>query len=76
MIRVSKVRRGAVSSVMFSGVLLAVGCTQSPLDAELPRTPYSRYQALRGGEPPMEEPDTFGNMRPALRARLQPMQRP
>lgn len=52
------------------------GCAQNPLSSELPRTPYGRYQALRGGEPPQDEPDTFGNLRPALRARLQPMDRP
>lgn len=66
-----------VTRVLFTlliGVSTAtVGCTQSPLDDDLPRTPYGRYQSLRGGEPPMREPDTFGNMRPALRARLTPL---
>lgn len=64
------------------------GCSQNPLsqtrtreingqmvEVTIPRSPYGRYQALRGGEPPMEEPDTFGRMRPALRERLQPMDR-
>lgn len=57
-------------------VLVAVGCTQDPLSRDVARTPYGRYQALRGGEPPMEKPDTFGNMRPALRERLEPLERP
>ena len=61
----------AIAALLGSGWLLA-GCTQSPLYSELPRTPYGRYQALRGGEPPQEEVDTFGNPRPALRARLSP----
>ena len=56
--------------------LMALGCTQNPLSNDLARTPYGRYQALRDGEPPMEKPDTFGNMKPALRERLQPMQGP
>lgn len=57
-------------------VLVTVGCTQNPLSRDMARTPYGRYQALRGGEPPMEKPDTFGNMKPALRERLEPMERP
>lgn len=58
------------------GLVMQTGCIRSPLSSDLPRTPYGRYQALRGGEPPQEELDTFGNPRPALRARLQPMDRP
>ena len=57
-------------------LFMTVGCTQNPLSSKVTRTPYGRYQVLRGGEPPMEEQDSFGNMRPALRARLQPMERP
>jgi len=69
-------RKLMVGSASFSVMLIAAGCTQSPLSSDLPRTPYGRYQDLRGGEPPQNEPDTFGNMRPALRARLEPMDRP
>lgn len=58
------------------GLIGLVGCGTNPLSSELPRTPYGRYQALRGGEPPQEELDSFGNARPALRARLRPMDRP
>ncbi len=63
-------------AVVLSGVALLPGCAQNPLRSDLPRTPYGRYQALRGGEPPQTELDTFGNPRPALRDRLRPMDRP
>lgn len=67
-----------IRCVRACGLLLAVplllaACTQSPLKNDLPRSPYGRYQALRGGEPPQTELDTFGNPRPAIRARLRPM---
>jgi hypothetical protein len=76
MIRVSKTA-GAATFVLLGTIAFAsVGCSKSPLYSELPRTPYGRYQALRGGEPPEKEPDSFGNMRPALRARLSPKDRP
>ncbi|MGB0767868.1 MAG: hypothetical protein ACPGYV_09165, partial [Phycisphaeraceae bacterium] len=57
----------AVASLIFlTGI--ATGCGTDPMSSELPRTPYGRYQDLRGGEPPQEELDSFGNSRPALRA--------
>ena len=67
-----RVQVGLVGACLFT----AVGCSKNPLYSEMPRTPYGRYQALRGGEPPQEVPDSFGNMRPALRERLRPMDRP
>ena len=69
-------RKTMAGMALGGSLLMAAGCTQNPLSGDLPRTPYGRYQALRGGEPPQEETDTFGNLRPALRARLQPMDRP
>jgi len=66
----------SLALALLMGPGLLCGCTQNPLSSDMPRTPYGRYQALRGGEPPQQVPDTFGNMRPALRARLQPMDRP
>lgn len=74
MMRLKKLWSLGVAAVLGPAMLL--GCTQNPLSSDMPRTPYGRYQSLRGGEPPQQEPDTFGNMRPALRARLQPMDRP
>jgi len=71
MIRMGRVLIGATAGLVWLG-----GCGTNPLYTELPRTPYGRYQDLRGGEPPQEELDSFGNSRPALRARLRPMDRP
>lgn len=76
MIRQGGFRSGAVVVLLGAVIFASLGCSKSPLYSELPRTPYGRYQALRGGEPPEKEPDSFGNMRPALRARLSPKDRP
>jgi len=70
------IRMGRVFLMAMAGLVWLAGCGTNPLYSELPRTPYGRYQALRGGEPPQEELDSFGNSRPALRARLRPMDRP
>ena len=71
------IRSGLVLVLLLGGPLcLLSGCNQSPIREDLPRTPFARYQALRGGEPPMMELDTFGRERPALRARLAPRDRP
>lgn len=70
------IRMGQVLFVLLAGLIWLAGCGTNPLSSDLNRTPYGRYQALRGGEPPQEEADSFGNMRPALRARLRPMDRP
>lgn len=64
---------GLALLVLLSGI---PGCNRTPFIPDMPRTPYARYQDLRGGEPPQTEPDSFGNQRPALRARLEPMDRP
>ncbi|MFI4860688.1 MAG: hypothetical protein ACIAXF_08415 [Phycisphaerales bacterium JB063] len=62
--------------VALIGMLLVLaGCQKSPFAADLPRTPYERYQLLRGDAPPAYELDTFGRRRPALRARLTPNER-
>ena len=49
-----------------------VGCQKSPFYNDYPRTPYERYQLLRGQDAPVQEFDTYGNPRPALRQRLTP----
>ncbi|MEM6750957.1 MAG: hypothetical protein AAGA57_00585 [Planctomycetota bacterium] len=42
--------------------------------SDLPRTPYERYQTLRGEAPPIERPNEFGVEQKALRERLAPME--
>jgi len=57
-------------------VCLGLGaCTKSPFYNKYPRTPYERYQMLRGTDAPRTEYDSYGNPRPALRARLTPPDR-
>ena len=57
------------------GVLtFASACTGSPFtDADQLRTPYERYQVLRGEQRPRTYVDSFGRDQPALRARLSPL---
>lgn len=62
------------------GILLAglalmtcVGCQDKLFPQDAARSPYSRYQSLRGQEEPMTMTDPYGNEQPALRARLTPM---
>ena len=62
----------AVSTVWL-GLLLS-GCSSSPFSAEAPvRSPYERYEILRGNDRPATTIDAFGRERPALRSRLAPL---
>ena len=67
----------AYTAVLATGIAvgLLTGCQRSPFSQDIPRTPYERYQLLRGDAPPVSELDTYGNKRPALRARLGPSAR-
>jgi len=50
------------------------GCSSSPFVSEAPvRSPYERYEILRGTARPATMIDSFGRERPALRARLAPL---
>ena len=68
-------RANTAAILFFLSLLAGTGCHKNPFAADLPRTPYERYQLLRGEAPPAYELDTFGNRRPALRARLVPHER-
>jgi hypothetical protein len=52
--------------------LLALGCQKVLFPASEPRTQYQRADTLRDRFTPLQEPDVFGNPKPALRARLAP----
>lgn len=52
--------------------LVATGCQKVLFPASEPRTQYQRADTLRDRFTPLQEPDVFGNPRPALRARLAP----
>lgn len=54
-------------------VTLGLGACAKPLFPEnAPRTQFEKFDAMRSGAAPAEEPDVFGRPQPALRARLTP----
>lgn len=57
---------------VLSAPLVAAGCQKVLFPANEPRTQYQRADTLRDRFTPLQEPDVFGNPRPALRARLAP----
>jgi len=58
-------------------ISLTTACTGTPFrDAQQVRTPYERYQVLRGEPRPKTYTDSFGREQPALRARLAPLDQP
>jgi hypothetical protein len=50
----------------------AVGCAKPLFPDNAPRTQFEKFDAMRSGAVPKEEPDVFGTPQPALRARLAP----
>jgi hypothetical protein len=55
---------------------LQLGCTGTPFKDQVQvRSPYERYQVLRGEARPKTVTDSFGREQPALRARLAPLDR-
>ena len=53
-------------------LLAAGGCQKSLFPADTPRTQFERFDTMRAGAAPTQEPDVFGAKQPALRARLTP----
>jgi hypothetical protein len=67
-------RRAATTAGTWLAATLAAaaltGCYKPLFPENAERTPFERYQRVRGEYIPLEEPDVFGNPHPALRARL------
>lgn len=62
------------AALLIAIAVSAVGCTGTPFkDQRQVRTPYERYQVLRGEQRPKTYTDSFGQEQPALRARLAPL---
>lgn len=57
-------------------VVCVSACAGAPLSERRDRTPYERYQALRGESRPKTVTDSFGKEHPALRQRLAPLDQP
>jgi hypothetical protein len=68
------IRWGSGTAAFIISAAMLAGCQGSPFqDEPRPRTPYARYQDLRGEERPKTYTDSFGQERPALRQRLAPL---
>lgn len=48
------------------------GCNKPLFPESAPRTQFEKFDSMRSGSAPAEEPDIFGRPQPALRARLTP----
>jgi len=61
----------AASAILLLVVLLPAlgGCQRALFARDAPRTQFETYDVMRNRYRPLEEPDVFGNPRPALRAR-------
>ena len=53
-------------------LLISAGCTKPLFPESAPRTQFEKFDAMRTGAAPKDEPDVFGTPQPALRARLTP----
>ena len=60
---------------VFIGTMVG-GCEKQLFPDNLPRSPYERYDSLRGRDKSMSEENTFGGTQPAVRQRLKPMGTP
>ncbi|MEM8737511.1 MAG: hypothetical protein AAGG38_03400 [Planctomycetota bacterium] len=72
---VGRVTGTAASLGLFLTLMGIGGCAPgTPFkDSDRVRTPYERYQVLRGEKRPKTVTDSFGKEQPALRARLAPL---
>ncbi len=61
---------------MAMGMMLLGGCEKQLFPADAPRSPYARYDTLRGRHRAAQEENAFGGTQPALRERLRPMGQP
>jgi hypothetical protein len=55
---------------------LMVGCEKPLFPKDAPRSPYERYQMLRGQQRPMTTENAYGGEVPAVRERLRPLGSP
>lgn len=68
----TRMRRMLPLSILIGGTLLLGGCYRPLFSEDLPRNQYVEYDQARNGVQPTEDPDVFGNPKPALRRRLDP----
>lgn len=69
---VHRVQRTALAAAACVAAVAVAGCTKPLFPESAPRTQFDKFDSMRSGAAPTEEPDVFGTPQPALRARLAP----
>lgn len=59
---------------MLASLPALAGCEKPLFPPNAPRSPYERYQVLRGRYRPSTELNVYGGEQPALRQRLAPLE--
>jgi hypothetical protein len=58
------------------GMTMLGGCEKQLFPEDVPRSPYARYDTLRGRHRAAQQENAYGGTQPALRERLRPMGEP
>lgn len=66
-------RRMFILVALLSSFTLLTGCEKALFPEGASRTPYERYQLLRGQHRMASETNAYGGDQPALRDRLRPL---
>ncbi len=66
------VARVGLAVIVVGAGVAATGCAKPLFPENAPRTQFEKFDSMRSGAAPAEEPDIFGRPQPALRARLTP----
>ena len=68
--RMVRSRRLLVVSIIIAAGTMSLGCQRRLFPKDSPRTQFETYDRMRQKFVPLEQPDVFGEPKPALRARL------
>ncbi|MCW5853841.1 MAG: hypothetical protein KIT87_27485 [Anaerolineae bacterium] len=71
-----KYKQILVLAALSTGFLALGGCEKPLFPEDMPRSPYERYQVLRGQQRTAVRENTFGGKEPAIRERLRPLGEP
>jgi hypothetical protein len=69
--RANALRIASACAAAVCGCVLE-GCNKPLFPESAPRTQFEKFDTMRSGAAPKDEPDVFGTPQPALRARLAP----
>lgn len=69
-------QRILILASLLLGISVLGGCEKQLFPEDMPRSPYERYQVLRGQERRATQENTFGGQEPAIRERLKPLGEP